>query len=150
TAATAVTVVSATQITATTPAGSAGAVNVTVKNTNGQSASLSSGFSYVSAPTLSSISPASGPDGGGTAVTLTGTGFLAGATVTFGSAAATAVTVVSPTQITATTPAGSAGAINVTVKNTNGQSASLSSGFTYASAPTLSGISPASGSTAGG
>jgi FlaG/FlaF family flagellin (archaellin) len=38
--------------------------------------------------TISSVSPATGPTTGGTQVTLTGTGFLEGATVTFGSAAA--------------------------------------------------------------
>jgi len=86
---------------------------------------------YDPAPTIATISPASGPTGGGTAVTLTGTGFLAGATIVFGSAAATAVTVVSPTQITATTPAGSAGAVNVVVTNPNGLSGTLTSGFTF-------------------
>jgi len=50
--------------------------------------------------------------------------------VTFGSAAATGVTVVNSTTITATTPAGSAGAVTVTV-TVNGQSGSLASGFTY-------------------
>src|SRR5208337_3589454 len=84
-----------------------------------------------SASALSGISPASGPTAGGTAGTLTGTGFLAGATVTFGSAAATAVAVVSSTQITATTPAGSAGAVNVVVTNPNGLSGTLTSGFTF-------------------
>ena len=58
-------------------------------------------------------------------MTITGTNFVAGATVTFGSAAATNVVVVSGTQITATTPAGSAGAVTVTVTNPSGQSGSL-------------------------
>jgi hypothetical protein len=39
--------------------------------------------------------------------------------------------VVSPTQITATTPAGSAGAVNVVVTNPNGLSGTLTSGFTF-------------------
>ena len=58
-------------------------------------------------PTVSSVSPNSGPTAGGTAVTITGTNFAAGATVTFGGTAATNVTVVNSTTITATTPAGS-------------------------------------------
>ena len=53
-------------------------------------------------------------------MTITGTNFAAGATVTFGGAAATNVVVVNSTTITATTPAGSAGAVTVTV---NGQRA---------------------------
>ena len=148
TAATNVVVVSATQITATTPAGSAGAVTVTV-TVSGQSGSLATGFTYVVVPTVSSVSPNSGPAAGGTAVSITGTNFAAGATVTFGSTAATNVVVVNGTTITATTPAGSAGAVTVTV-TVNGQSGSLANGFTYVVAPTVSSVSPNSGSTAGG
>ena len=64
-------------------------------------------------------------------MTITGTNFAAGATVTFGSNAATNVVVVSGTQITATTPAGSAGAVTVTVTNPGVQSGSLANGYTY-------------------
>ncbi|MGB6686415.1 MAG: IPT/TIG domain-containing protein, partial [Terracidiphilus sp.] len=88
-------------------------------------------------------------DGGGTAVTITGTNFAAGATVTFGGTAASNVVVVNSTTITATTPAGSAGAVTVTV-TVGGQSGSLSGGFTYAASATVSSIAPNSGSTAGG
>ena len=73
------------------------------------------GFTYVVPPTVSSVSPNSGSTAGGTAVTITGTNFASGATVTFGAAAATNVVVVSSTSITATTPAGTAGAVTVTV-----------------------------------
>jgi len=148
TAATSVVVVSATQITATTPAGSAGAVTVTV-TVSGQSGSLANGFSYTVLPTVSSVSPNSGPTGGGTAVTITGGNFAAGATVTFGGTAATNVVIVSTTQITAATPAGSAGTVTVTV-TVSGQSGSLANGFTYTLPPTVSGVSPNSGTTAGG
>ncbi len=82
------------------------------------------------APAVSSVSPNSGPTAGGTAVTITGTNFTAGATVTFGGTAATNVAV-SGTQITATAPAGSAGAVTVTVTNPGAQSGSLPNGFTY-------------------
>ncbi|HEY1221700.1 MAG TPA: IPT/TIG domain-containing protein [Bryobacteraceae bacterium] len=148
TAATNVVVVSGTQITATAPAGSAGAVTVTV-TVSGQSGSLASGFTYAGGPTVSGVSPNIGPTAGGTAVTITGTNFAAGATVTFGGTAATNVVVVSGTQITATTPAGIAGAVTVMV-TVNGQSGSLANGFTYAGSPTVSGVSPNTGSTAGG
>jgi hypothetical protein len=136
-AATNVVVGSGTQITATTPAGSAGAVTVTVTNPGGQSGSLTSGFTYVIVPTVSSVSPNNGPVAGGTAVTITGTNFAAGATVKFGNTAATNVVVGSGTQITATTPAGSAGAVTVTV-TVNGQSGSLTNGFTYNGAVAIS------------
>ena len=104
TAATNVVVVSSTTITATTPAGSAGAVTVTVTNPGSLSGSLASGYTYVVTPTVTSVSPNNGPPAGGTSVTITGTNFAAEATVTFGSAAATNVVVMSATQITATTP----------------------------------------------
>ena len=54
---------------------------------------------------MTGVSPASGTAAGGTAVTITGTGFLAGATVSLGGTPATGVTVVNSTSITATTPA---------------------------------------------
>jgi len=147
-ASTNVTVVNSTTITATTPAGSVGAVTVTV-TVNGKGGSLASGYTYVVAPAVTAVSPNSGSTGGGTAVTITGTNFASGATVTFGSNAATNVTVVNSTTITATTPAGSVGAVTVTV-TVNGQSGSLASGFTYVAPPTVTSVSPNSGSTGGG
>ncbi len=135
TAATNVVVVSATSITATTPAHAAGAVTVAVTNTNGQSGTLTNGFTYVApAPTVATVLPASGSTGGGTNVTITGTGFAAGATVTFGGTAAANVVVVSATSITATTPAHAAGVVNVVVTNADGQSGTLLGGFTYGAA----------------
>jgi len=149
-AATNVIVVNSTTITATAPAGTAGAVTVTVTNSSGQSGSLASGFTYAAPPTLTSVSPGSGPAAGGTPVTITGTNFASGATVMFGSTAATNVTVVNSTSITATTPAGTLGAVAVTVTNSNGLSGSLASGFTYAPAPTVTSVNPNTGPTTGG
>src|SRR6185369_11114218 len=109
-----------TSITATTPAHAAGAVNVVVTNSDTQSGTLSNGYTYTvanPAPTVTSISPNAGTANGGTAVTLTGTGFLAGATVSLGGTTATGVTVVNSTTITATTPAHAAGTVNVVVTN---------------------------------
>ena len=130
TAASNVVVVSATSITASTPPGTAGAVTVSV-TVGGQSGSLANGFTYVGLPTVTSVSPSNGPTAGGTAVTITGTNFATGATVTFGATAATNVVVVSGTSITASTPAGTVGAVTVTVTNPLAQSGSLPNGFTY-------------------
>jgi fibronectin type 3 domain-containing protein len=94
----------------------------------------------VSSGSPSGVAPNSGPTAGGTAVTITGTNFATGATVAFGGMAATNVVVVSGTEITATTPLGSAGAATVTVTNPGAQSGSLANGFTYA-APTTPAIS---------
>jgi IPT/TIG domain/Bacterial Ig domain len=149
-AATNVVVLSGTQITATTPASSAGTTAVTVSNPGGQSGSLPGAFTYIASPTVSSVAPNNGPQAGRTAVTITGTNFVAGATVTFGGTVATNVVVVSGTQITATTPAGSAGAVTVTVANSTGLSGSLAGGFTYLAPPTVGSVSPNTGSTTGG
>src|SRR5262249_57978277 len=94
---------------------------------------------------------ASGRTAGGTLVTINGTGFVAGATVNIGGSAATGVSVINGGTITATTPAHAAGAVNVTVTNADTQSGTLTNGFTYvAPAPTVNGVTPASGTTAGG
>ena len=70
------------------------------------------------APTFSNILPTSGTTAGGTSVTITGTGFTGATSVTFGGTAATSFTVVSNTSITATTPAGTAGAAEHCYYNT--------------------------------
>jgi hypothetical protein len=149
--ATNVVVVNSTTITATTPAGSIGAVTVTATNSGGQSGSLANAFTYVGQPTVTSVSPNNGSTSGGTMVTITGTNFAAGAAVAFGSAAATNVVVVNSTTITATTPAGSTGPVTVTVTNVGPQSGSLANAFTYVvGLPTVSSISPNNGFVAGG
>jgi Predicted solute binding protein len=127
------TVNSSTQITATSPAGSAGTVDITVTTTGGTSATGSSDqFTYVAAPTISSITPTSGLTTGGTSVTITGTNFTGASAVKFGSTNASSFTVNSSTQITATSPAASAGTVDITVTTTGGTSATSSSDqFTY-------------------
>ena len=62
------------------------------------------------APVITGISPLSGAAAGGTTVTITGGGFTSATGVTFGGASGTNLTVVSDSQITVTTPAGTAGA----------------------------------------
>lgn len=131
-AATSVVVVNGTQINANTPPHAQGSVNVVVTNPDGQSITLANGFTFVVvAPTVSGVSPATGLTGGGTHVTLKGTNFASGATVSFGGAAATSVVVVSGTQITANTPPHKSGAVNVVVTNPGGQRGTLASGFVY-------------------
>ncbi len=154
-AATGVVVVSDTTLQCLTPAGTAGAsVDVRVSNVNG-SALRAAAFTYLAAgPTLSAISPASGPAAGGGTVTLTGSGFQASGagtnTVTFGGAAASNVSVLSDTSLTCTVPAGTGGSsATVVLGNANG-SASLVAGYRYHGLPTISSISPPDGTSLGG
>ena len=154
TAATGVTVTSATSVTATSPAGSAGAVDVTVTTPGGTSStSPADQFTYVAStvPTVTNVSPVSGPVAGGTSVTITGTNFTGVSAVKFGATASSSVTVNSTTSLTATAPAGSAGTVDVTVTASGGTSATNSADrYTYVAAPTVTGVSPTSGPTAGG
>ena len=86
---------------------------------------------YVSDPTITNISPNTGSTAGGTAVTITGTEFATGATVTFGGVSATDIVVVSATEITCVTPAGTAGAVDVVITNTDTGTVTSAGGFTY-------------------
>jgi hypothetical protein len=121
-AASAVDVVSETEIVATTSRTPAGAHEVVVTDSNGASAGGPS-FTYVAPPrpVVTSVSPTSGPAGGGTKVTILGSGFVAGASVDIGSAAS-AVDVVSETEIIATTSPGLPGEDEVVVTDANGSS----------------------------
>ena len=100
-------------------------------------------------PTVTAITPNSGTTVGGTEVEVTGTGFLAGATVEIGGVACTSVTIVSTTSLTCTTGAHAVGAVDVVVTNTTTFEGTGSGLFTYA-APTFTSISPSRGTTAGG
>ena len=154
TAATSFTVNSATSITATAPAGAAGVVNVRVTTAGGTSATgVANQFTYVTpAPTVTAVAPNSGSTAGGTVVTLTGTNFTGATAVSFGGTAAASFTVNSATSITATAPAGAAGVLNITVTTPGGTSAAAAANqFTYVTpAPTVTGLTPNSGSTVGG
>ena len=149
-AATSVNVVNDTTITAVTGAHAAGVVDVVVTNSDATTDTLAGAFTYVSPLALTSINPASGPTAGGTTVTLTGTAFADGATVTFGGTAASSVTFVNSTTLTAVTPARAAGAVDVVVTNSDATNATLPGAFTYIAPPTISSISPTSGKTGGG
>ena len=88
-------------------------------------------------PIVTSIAPTSGPTGGGTIVTITGTGLTGAIAVGFGSSDATNIAVASDTQVIAVAPPG-ASVANVTVVTPGGRSAiNAAAQFSY-SAPTAS------------
>ncbi|MHC5082006.1 MAG: IPT/TIG domain-containing protein, partial [Planctomycetota bacterium] len=132
-AATNVVVVDGTEITCDTPPGNPGPADVLVTNPDGQSGALPGGFSYyLPPPDLVLISPVSGPYSGGTRITLTGTGFQAGATVTVGGNPCTNLDDTGvPTQILCDTPAGPPGTADVVVTNPDSQNDLLAGAFTY-------------------
>jgi hypothetical protein len=116
--------VSATQITAKTPAHSAALVNVKVTTPSGSSGIVAADqYTFVAPPKVTLVSPVSGTHLGGTTVTITGTNLTGATSIKFGTTAAASFTVVSGTKITAKTPAHAAGAINVRVTTPGGVSA---------------------------
>ena len=128
-----------------------GTVHVTVATPNGTSTiSAADRFTFGSGPMVAGISPANGAVAGGTTVTISGANFTGATAVDFGGIPATNVNVLSSTQITATSPAGTAGTVDVTVVTPSGTS-TLSSAdqFTYFSLPTVSVIYPDRGPVAG-
>jgi hypothetical protein len=141
-----------TTIIATAPAWTDGTVDVTVTKPAGTSVIVPADqYTYTAAaPVVTSVSPATGPVGGGTSVTITGTGFYDGTSVSFGSTVATNVSFGSATSITAQAPAGT-GVVDVTVTSPDGTSAvSAADQFTYGGAPTATALFPGVGPTAGG
>jgi hypothetical protein len=107
-------------------------LSVTVTTAAGCSDAKSANINVVlPTVTVTSVSPANGVAAGGTPVTINGTGFASGASVTFGGTAATNVVVVSTIKITAKTPAHSTGSVNVTVTNTDTSTGTMNSGYLY-------------------
>lgn len=111
-------VVSSGTITAVSPEQTAGNVHVRVSTVGGTSeATPADEFKVV--PVISSVSPNNGPIAGGTSVTITGAGFLPGATGTsfkFGGTKSKTVFCVSTNECTAVTPSHTAGTFDVTAK----------------------------------
>jgi photosystem II stability/assembly factor-like uncharacterized protein len=88
-------------------------------------------ISSAAAPLVTGITPLTGPVGGGTSVTITGTGFATGAQVLIGGSAAGGVEVLSPTEIVLTTPHGGAGSADVTVVNEDTLQTTVRGGYVY-------------------
>ena len=141
-----------TQLVVVSPGGT-GTVDVTVTTPAGTSpANANDQFTYAdSKPTVTAVSPTSGPATGGTSVTVTGTGFTGVSSVGFGSSNVNVQSGATDTQLVAVSPGGT-GTIDITVTTASGTSAtSTSDQFTYSgAAPAVTGISPTSGPAAGG
>lgn len=137
------------RITAVTPARAAGVVDVSVVAPGG-TVTESFGFEFVPPrPTITSISPNSGSDNGGTTITITGTNLLSTTAVSLDGLNVASFSVVSDTQLTVITPAGPPGAARVSIQ-TAGGTATLNSGFTWLAAPNINFVSPPSGLISGG
>ena len=152
------TVVNDTTITVTTPADAVTyntMVDVTVASSEGTSTTSSADHFTYSLPQVTGLSVSAGPAVGGTAVTLTGVGFLGATAVDFGTIAASPFSVVNDTTITLTTPAdpiatGQA-TLGVTVTSPAGTGpTSPADEYTFVVAPVITSISPTVGPITGG
>jgi hypothetical protein len=115
----------------TPAAGSANTYTLHFTATNTVSSAAQT-FTLSVAPAVTGLSPTSGTASGGTSVTITGAGFTGATAVDFGTTAATSFTVGNGTTITAVSPAGTAGVVDVTVTTPGGKSAtSTADKFTY-------------------
>jgi hypothetical protein len=163
--ATSFTVDSDTQITAVVPASPGGGsvyADVHVATPYGNSDnSIPPTYEWNPLPTVTLTSPNMGVNLGGEQVTITGTGFTDASAVTFGSTPATNFTVVSDTEITAIAPAVALtqtypsglphNMLDVSVTTPNGTNIDATGAqFNYIQTPTITGVSPANGPTAGG
>ncbi len=102
------------------------------------------------APALAGVQPAVGGIDGGTEVTISGSGFQEGAFVLFGGREAESVVFVDEGTLVATTRSSSAGTVDVSVHNPDGQQARSGDSFTFASVPNFVRLFPEAGQTAGG
>jgi len=158
--ATPVTVFDEATASAVTPAGLPGPVDVKVVNPGGQQGLLPGGFTYkegaqtLPPPKVTSLVPASGPVGGNTVVSVTGTDFQDGISVVFGQSKATQVTWNGPKSLLVITPPGNEGPVDVTFLNPDGQGITVPNAFVYVvptkPAPQVFGAVPSSGPEKGG
>jgi IPT/TIG domain len=144
-------------ITGETPPGAQGPADVVVTSPAG-SGTLPGGFTYTPNPgqagvTIDSVTPPTGPAGGGMGVAIVGSGFTGAdpATgVTFGGTPATLVTVDDDTSIHCAIPAGPPGqAVDVEVTSPSGTGI-LTGGFTYQLPASPAAVTPDRGPDAGG
>ncbi len=142
------------------PPDSAGTVDITVSTPGGTSATSSGDqYTYALLPTVTGVSPGAGPASGGNPVTVSGTGFTGTTLVVVGSndintpcPGSPCFTVNSPTQITVPSlPAHAPTTVDITVQTPAGTSTtSAADQYIYASAPTVTSVSPAFGPLVGG
>ncbi len=104
-------------------------------------------------PTVTGISPTTGPAAGGTVVTIIGTNFTGTSQVDFGTVPAKSFKVNSNTSITATAPAETAGTVDVSVYNAGASAPTSADKFTFTPSseiPTVAAVAPYVGPTTGG
>ena len=95
-------------------------------------------------PTVTGVSPSSGPESGGVNVTVTGTNFKQGAVVTLDGRSLGNTQFVSATELSVAVPAGAVGSVQIGVLNPNEHPSAESVAFSYTDAtpPELVSVMP--------
>lgn len=126
------------------PSNNTGTVSITVVNSDGATTTLPNAYTYEGTGgfSISGVSPSSGSAGGGTAVTVSGSGFNASSWVTFNGAPALTSSLVGSTQIVAISPPGLSGAVTVAVTQIGGVSASVPAAFTFTGVSPVTPVTP--------
>ena len=133
-----------------------GHLDLTVTNSGGDRHTLVAGLEITPPdPTVGTITPDDGSMHGGTAITISGTGFRAGARVVTGGqiyrdGVAGGCTVVDANTITLTTAGGPAGPSDVVVIDPTGVEGRSGGGFTFTTQPAITSVFPSAGYAAGG
>jgi len=149
--ATNVQILSPTQMTAVTPAHTAGMTNVVATSYDDQVVTKSNAYTYVTPPAASSISPTTGSVSGGDTITISGSGFSGNLKVKINGVYSPSVSVVNDTTLTFVTPVSATpGVYSVVVEDDYGQTSTVSNAFTYRLPdPVLTSISPTAGPMGG-
>ena len=145
-------ITNATTLTAVTPAHAAGPVTIAVTTPAGSVTSSTNLFTYSDPATIAAVSPSTGTTAGGTTIAITGTNFTGTTAVSLGGTPVKSFTITSATTITAVTAAAAtAGPVTIAVTTPSGTVTSSTNLFTYSvPPPTITSVSPNTGTTAGG
>ncbi|MCC7071068.1 MAG: IPT/TIG domain-containing protein [Deltaproteobacteria bacterium] len=134
---------------ATTPQVDPGVVDVEVENPDGETAILREAFAFVASPHLTSVTPTSGPEAGGTEVALFGDTFVDGVRVLFDGAPCRDLERVSDGELRCRTPPGH-GRADVAVVHDERGAGVVPEAFRYVAPPRVDAVTPESGTSEGG
>ncbi|MDP6850256.1 MAG: IPT/TIG domain-containing protein [Planctomycetota bacterium] len=144
--------VDSTDLEVETPYHTVGSVDLWVHNPDGQYDNEPSAFTFSALPSLDAVFPSAGQKTGDTLVEFSGTNFSDGILVYFGSSLAEGVTVASETSMSAFSPPGAPGQVDITLVNPSAEPIVVPGAFAFVEAadPAISNIFPASGPSNGG
>ena len=143
---------SSTALTVTTPAVSAGLVDVAIHNADGQQVTSSGAFTFEGSPVYTALVPVAGNIDGGTTLYITGDNFNSETQVLIDGSPAASVTYRTSTVLQVTTAAHAAGTVDLVLRNAGSSDTTATDAFTYVATadPSIQSFTPGSGPKSGG